>query len=66
MKIDGQAVSPKEVVLEHDRYLIYHVQQMQPKQFEILVRDISSGRTELIQETLISSTGFDGVLSGKS
>ncbi|RZU35648.1 prenyltransferase/squalene oxidase repeat-containing protein [Edaphobacter modestus] len=48
MQIDGQEVSPEEVVLAHDRYLIHHVQELGPRAVIVIVRDLTSHRTETL------------------
>jgi hypothetical protein len=48
MRIDGQDVSPEEVVLAHDRYLIHHVREAGPGTATVVVRDLTSQRTETL------------------
>jgi hypothetical protein len=48
MQIDGHEVSPEEIVLEHDRYLIHHVLKAGPRTATVVVRDLASQRTETL------------------
>ena len=48
MQIDGQEVSPEEVVMPHDRYLIHNVREAGPRKVTLVVRDLISQRTETL------------------
>jgi prenyltransferase beta subunit len=48
MRIDGQEVFPEEVLLPHDRYLIHHVLEAGPRTVTVVVRDLTSQRTETL------------------
>ena len=52
MQIDGQELSPEEVVLAHDRYLIHHLPEAGPGTATVVVRDMASQRTETLAASL--------------
>ncbi|ADV83473.1 Prenyltransferase/squalene oxidase [Terriglobus saanensis SP1PR4] len=52
MHIDDREVHPEQVVLTHDRYLLYNVREPESKVVSVVVRDLANGRTEALHADL--------------